>query len=139
MYIQSTKYDGFIYKNVSYHSGTKAIFNGKCFINQTETTLINQPIVYLYTEKTDVYFQHEDIVYHCSSWDFKNRIVKIIADTNIPTLSEKTEVFYWTDDMVTKTIWYVVIMAVGTLFYARIVIWILATIIWYSSTFKNNK
>lgn len=144
MYINSSRYDGFIYNNISYHSGTKAIFNGKCFADKTEMTLINQPIVYLYTEKTNVYFQHNDIVYHCNSWDFKNRIVKIIVDTNIPTTTttmttNKTEVFYWTDDMITKTMWYVVIMIVATLFHARVALWILVTIIWYTSTFKNNQ
>lgn len=134
----NAKYYHFTYKNELYHSGTKLIFNGKCFLGQNETILNNQMVTWLYDQGGDVYFSDDVNTYTCKQWNFVKRIVQIVPDVglSIPT-EQKTEV-YWTEDMVTKTLWYIIIMLVAVIFYERIGIWILATIIWYTSTFKKK-
>ena len=136
----NVKGHSFTYKHTPYSSGTKLIYNGKCYLNEREVVLNNQIVTYLYDQNGEVHIQNNNNVYTCPSWEFTNRIVKIVADIKsiqapIPT---KTE-FYWTDSMVVKTIWYIIIMLIAIIFKDCIGIWILATIVWYNSTFKNNK
>lgn len=135
----NAKYDSFTYKNELYYSGTKLIFNGKCFLGQNEIVLNNQMVTWLYNQGGNVYFSDNTNTYMCKQWDFDKRIVQMVIDTTASTTTEQKAEFYWTDDMVTKTIWYIIIMLVAVIFNDRIGIWILATIIWYASTFKNKK
>lgn len=132
------KWYGFTYKNTPYSSGTKLIYNGKCHLEDSEIILNNQIATYLYTQNNKVYFEYDNKIHTCLSWEFTNRIVKIVIDKKQiqGPQTQKTE-FYWSDDMVTKTLWYIVIMIVAIIFKDCIGIWILATIVWYSSTFKK--
>lgn len=134
----NAKYDCFTYKNKLYYSGTKLIFNGKCFLGQNETILNNQMVTWLYDQGGDVYFNDDINTYTCKQWDFVKRIVRIVPDVALSTPTEQEAEIYWTEDMVTKTLWYIIIMLVAVIFYERIGIWIIATIIWYTSTFKKK-
>jgi hypothetical protein len=128
----------FDYKGRFYNSGTKFIFNGKCLLDGEEVVLNDAICEYLYTENLLRHFKYNENIYTCRWEDFEWRIRGVIEDkVEQPVVQQKTEI-YWTDDMVTKTIWYVVIMLAATLFYCRIGLWILATIIWYTSTFKKK-
>ena len=141
MYVPNSngKYYQFNYKDKFYNSGTKFIFNGKCFLNGKEVVLDNQVCEYLYTEKLLRHFKCNGNIYTCKWEEFEWRIRGIVEDKiKQPQMQQETK-FYWTDDMVTKTIWYIIIMFVATFFHDRIGIWILATIIWYTSTFKKKK
>lgn len=132
------KWYSFTYKNQSYSSGTKLIYNGKCYLNECEVVLDNQIVTYLYNQNNKTYFKDNSITYTCLPWEFTKRIVKIVVDTKPVSAKEETE-FYWTNDMVVKTIWYVIIMLAAVIFKDCIGIWILATIVWYNSTFKKKK
>lgn len=141
------KCDYFTYKRQSYYCGTKLIYNGKCCIHDVETILNNKVVTYLYYENGKEHFQdNNNNIYTCPIWEFEKRIVKIVKDT-APTLKststfvpekQQTEI-YWTNDMVAKTLWYIIIMLAAVIFKDCIGIWILATIIWYNSTFKKKK
>lgn len=133
-----TKWDTFTYKNKSYVSGTKLIFNGKCFLNGKEITLNNNVVTWLYDQGGDTYFNDDNYTYTCKLWDFEKGIVQIINNTNTTTRVTQTTEFYWTDDMVVKTMWYIIIMLFGVFFYDRIIIWIFATYVWYTSVFKKE-
>lgn len=142
MYVNlDARCDYFTYKNDVYYSGTQIMYNGKCNINDYETTSHNQVVTWLYCENGKHYFTHNNIIYTCPTWELKSKIVKIVYNpkeqVNMQTKSQKTEI-YWTNDMVTKTLWYIVVMLAATMFYDRIGIWILATIIWFNSTFKKK-
>ena len=133
------KYVNFLYKDQIYNSGTKLLFNGSCYINNEEINFNNEVVTWLYAQNGDEHLLYNGAVYTCPSWGFKNKIIKIVYDTPTVIQSEnpKKEV-YWTDSMVAKTLWYIVIMLAATIFKDRIVIWIFATIIWFTSTFNNN-
>ena len=134
----NVKHYSFLYKKQSYPSGTRLIFNGKCYLNGREVTLNNKEVTWLYNQKSYSYFTDGIETYTSDRWYFVDKVVNIVENIPVASQIEEKSVFYWTDEMIIKTMWYVVIMAVGTLFYARIFIWIFATIIWYNSTFKNN-
>lgn len=139
MYGANYKLTSFVYKNDTHPSGTKLIYNGRCFINGKETELKNKIVTWLYNKDYDVYFSTNEVVYTCPCWEFKNHIVKIINDKphTFNNSKQKTEI-YWTNDMVAKTLWYIVVMLAAVIFYDRIAIWIIATIVWYTSTFKKK-
>lgn len=137
-YNPNAKWCSFTYKNTSYSSGTKLIYNGKCYSNENEVILNNQIVIYLYNQDNKTYFKDNNNTYTCPPWEFTKRIVKIVVDAK-PISVKKEPEFYWTNDMVTKTLWYIVVMLVAVIFKDAIGIWILATIVWYSSTFKNRK
>jgi hypothetical protein len=132
------KWYSFTYKNQLYSSGTKLIYNGKCYLNEHEIILNNQIVTYLYDQNNKTYFQDNNKIYTCSPWDFTKRIAIIVTDIKPAPVKQETE-FYWTDGMVVKTIWYVIIMFVAVIFKDCIGIWIFATIVWYNSVFKNKK
>lgn len=137
-YNPNAKWCSFTYKDKPYSSGTKLIYNGKCYLNESEVILNNQIVTYLYNQNGKTYIKDGDKTYTCPSWEFTYKIVKIIVDANQPPVIQKTE-FYWTDDMVSKTLWYIIIMLVAVIFKDCIGIWIFATIVWYNSVFKNKK
>lgn len=141
MYLNpNAKWYSFNYKNKPYSSGTKLIYNGRCCLNENEIILNNKIVTYLYSQNNKTYFQDNSNIYTCPPWEFANKIVKIVVDTKPIQTSIKQETeFYWTDSMVVKTIWYVIIMLAAIIFKDCIGIWILATIIWYNSVFKNKK
>lgn len=137
-YDPNVKWYSFTYKNKPYSSGTKLIYNGKCYLNKNEIVLNNQAVTYLYNQNGETYFQDNNKIYTCPSWEFAQRIITIVNDEKLTLVQEKTEI-YWTNSMVTKTLWYIIIMLVAIIFKDCIGIWILATIVWYNSVFKNKK
>jgi hypothetical protein len=132
------KYYKFYYRNKFYEAGTKFIYNGSCLSDGKEVFLNNQVCEYLYVENLTTYFKCNENIYTCKWEEFKWHICGIIEEKIEPPPIMQETVFYWTDEMVTKTIWYIVIMLAATIFYDRIGIWILATIVWYISTFKKK-
>lgn len=140
MYNCNLKLVNFVYKNHSYPSGTKLIYNGHCYLNNMEIYINNEIVTWLSNESDGVHLLKDGATYICPSWEFEKRIVKIIDDNSKIQASDnkKTEI-YWTDDMVAKTLWYIIVMLVAIIFKDCIGIWILATIVWYNSTFKNKK
>ena len=138
MYINwDAKWYSFNYKNTPYPSGTKVVYNGRCCLNENEITLNNHVVTFLYDQGDKTYFKDNNNIYTCLLWEFSNHIVKIVVDKKPEPVVQKTEI-YWTNDMVAKTLWYIVIMVVAIIFKDCIGIWILATIIWYNSTFKKK-
>ena len=137
---QNEKWNSFTYKNKSYPSGTNVVYSGKCYINECEIVLHNQIVTFLYTQYNKAFFNNGNTLLSCPSWEFSNKIVKII-EPNIKTTetAQQESVFYWTDDMVVKTIWYVIIMLAAVICYGRIFIWLIATIVWYNSVFQKKK
>lgn len=136
MYNYNIKLSNFVYKNHVYPSGTKLIYNGNCYLNGNKVYLNNEIVTWVSNQNDGVHLLKDNVIYTCPSWEFENRIVKIIIDKK--PVTQKTE-FYWTNDMVAKTLWYIIIMLVAIIFKDCIGIWILATIVWYNSTFKKNK
>lgn len=134
----NAKWYSFTYKRTPYPSGTKVVYNGKCYLNDKEIILNNKIVTFLYDQDDKTYFQDNNNIYTCLLWEFSNRIVQIVVDRKPEPVSQKTEI-YWTNDMVAKTLWYIIIMLAAVIFKDCIGIWILATIVWYNSTFKKNK
>jgi hypothetical protein len=138
----NTKWNYFTYKKETYLSGTNLIYNGECFLNEKVIMLNNVPVTWLYSQNGRDYFTSNGLIYACQSWELNYRIVKIISTTSLienrQCVTKQKGEFYWTEDMVTKTFWYIAIMIAGVFFHARIGIWIFATIIWYVSTFKKK-
>ena len=129
--ISDIKFTCFTYNKKSYPAGTKFIYNGKCISNGEVTILNNEAVSFMYGYKSNQYFQNESNIYMCPDNEFINNIVKIGVE------SPKQE-FYWTDSMVVKTIWYIIVMLFAIIFKERIGIWIFATIVWYCSVFKKK-
>ncbi len=127
----------FTYNNKVYQAGTKVAYSGPCILNNNRIIVNNLLVSFMYYDGGYVYCQNGDDIYKFLNNEFEKNIVRIVTDYNKAPPVAKEE-FYWTDDMVTNTIWYVIIMLVGTIFYDRIAIWIIATIIWYFSTFKKK-
>jgi len=135
---KNTKILGFAYKNKVYNSKTKVLYNGKCILNEKEIVLNNAVVNYMYSDGRHEYFRDDNNIYMCHLGNFTKNIVSIVIDENKNLPIKTTEEFYWTDEMVMKTIWYIIIMLLAIIFNERILIWIFATIVWYSSTFKKN-
>lgn len=135
---EHTKIGTFSYKNKCYHNGTKILFNGKCILNGNEVFLNNVIVSFMYSQGKYKYIKYNNNVYMCPWQSFEKSIVKIVTDENKAPPVKAKEEFYWTDSMIAKTIWYVLIMLIATIFHERIGIWILATVVWYFSTFKNK-
>ena len=135
--VNNWKVASFTYNNKVYQAGTRVLYNGPCIVNNNRTVVNNVAMSFMYYDGEYVYCKNGDAVYSFTNEEFKKNIVRILLDENKAPPETKSE-FYWTDDMVTNTIWYIIIMLVGTIFYDRIAIWILATIIWYFSTFKKK-
>lgn len=136
----------FEYKNKFYTSGTKVLFKGKCFLGDKEVYLSNVVVEFMYTDNGWV-FKYDDNIYVYKSnkhtpefWQkqLEGCIVEIITDQSQISHKQKTKEVIWTDGMVAATIWYVVVMLFATIFYARVGIWIIATIIWRSYINKNK-
>jgi hypothetical protein len=75
-----TKSDNFFYRKELYDSGTKVVFNGKCYLGKSEVMLDKQIVTFLYTEKTTTYFQDISYIYTCDMVYFQNHIVNIVRD-----------------------------------------------------------
>lgn len=133
----------FEYNNNNYPSGTKVLYNGVGFLNDKEILLSNVVVEFLYQE-SGWCFKYNNNIYRCKDYNYEKYIVKIIYDKQ-NDMVQRSEVnkhtakeVVWTDGMVTATLWYVFIMLFGTIFYARIGIWIFATIIWWNYIQKNK-
>ena len=125
------------YNKEFYPNGTKFLYKGNGIYNNVETSLDNVEIVWLYYERPYCYFQYGNNVFKCMYQEFKNGIV-CVSPSNITKTHKKTKEIIWTDGMVTATIWYIIIMAIATIFYARIPIWIIATLMWCGYMKKNK-
>ena len=138
MYIlQNTKIGCFTYNNKVYQSNTKILYNGICICNQNAIIINNKIVSFMYYDGQYIYFKDDNSVYKCTLTDFNKNIVQIVSDENKAPPKTNNEI-YWTDSMVSKTIWYILVMIVATLFHERIGIWIFSTIVWYLSTFKKK-
>ena len=137
VYNYNLKLGFFIYKDRTYRTGTKFVYNGTCYLNNEEVYFNNEIVTFVRIDN-DVRMLKDNIEYTCSYYDFENKIVRIITEPpkEIQANDNKKE-FYWTDDKVVKTLWYVVIMVVSIIFKDFILIWIFATLIWYGSVFKK--
>ena len=127
--------------NNVYHKGTKFKYTGLCHTENGDVTLNNATCTFLYADFDKYYFDYNNEVYFCDknklAWNFRGFIQEYKAK---PIQQQPTEEWTeWTEDMIVKTMWYVLIMIVAILFKEVIGIWILATIVWYKSTFKKNK
>jgi hypothetical protein len=129
----------FVYKNKVYQSGTQILYNGPCILNGDYIFLKNTIVKFMYYQETYAYFNDNNNVYMCPDLKFEDNIVQIVnVENNASSTSNKNKEIYWTDSMVAKTIWYILIMALFTIFHGRIFLWILATVVWYNSTFVNE-
>lgn len=138
MYNYNIKLVNFVYKNQSYPSGTQLIYNGSCYLNDREVYLNNEIVTWLMNDHDGVHLLKDGTTYICPSWKFERGVVKIVYNPKHTQIKQEPG-FIWTNDMVAKTIWYVIIMLVAVIFKDCIGIWILATIVWYNSVFKNKK
>lgn len=132
------KFTWFKHNGKIYNSGTKLIFNGMCFVNGSMIFLNNKIVTFEYEKQYISYFKYNNIIYSCPCNEFSKKIVKILSNAKIANNTNKKPTFYWTDEKVSKTLWYIIIMAISIIFNDRIIIWIIATVIWYVSVFKNN-
>lgn len=127
----------FTFNNKVYQAGTKVIYSGPCILNDNAIMVNNLAVNFMYYDGMYVFCKNGNTIYKFLGSDFDKNIVMVVADGNKSPPVTKEE-FYWTDDMVINTIWYVIIMIISSLFYDRIGLWILATVIWYFSTFKKK-
>lgn len=142
----NTKWNYFTYKKETYLSGTNLIYNGECLLNEKVIMLNNVPVIWLYSQNGKDYFTNNGLIYTCPSWELNYRIVRIVPKViieetkteNRQYITKQNNEIYWTESMVTKTLWYIIIMLVAVFFNERIGIWIFATILWYTSTFKKK-
>lgn len=160
-------YKWFRYNGHSYNERTKLIYNGTAHESyNTSINIVNEEVIFIKRfhvgYKNSIYsFLYNGKLYSCDEKEFLNGIVSIGVDSNnkknLPSKgkimqdlndnkpvtqeycnsSEKEEEIIWDDWMVAKTLWYIVVMAVGVLFNARIGIWIAATYFWWKTTIKN--
>lgn len=134
---QNWKVGCFTYNNKVYQAGTQIVYSGPCIVNNNKLIVNNLIVSFMYYDGVYVYCQNEDNIYKFLNNEFRKNIIAIITDYNKAPPNTSSEI-YWTDDMVAKTIWYIIIMLIGAIFYDRIAIWIFATIVWYFSTFKKK-
>ena len=152
----------FVYNDVLYNKGTKVKFTG--IIEKYHNIVLNfveEEIEFLRLQQNaccvwEAYIKYKDEVYWCTEKEFIDGIVSIGIPINqnrykrqedqkqidtakeyYTTYEEKPKEIIWDDWMVAKTLWYIFIMALATIFHGRIGIWILATYIWYTTTIQN--
>ena len=131
----------FYYKTKLYQKGTRLVFTGHCSYKDKEIYLENVAVTYKLSFESNAFFYDDNNnIYMCNKYIFENCIVRIIEDENKSETSknEVSNEFYWTDDSVASTLWYILIMLFATIFNERIFIWIFTTFIWYNSTFKKK-
>lgn len=127
----------FNYNKQFYPSGTKFIYKGIGIDNFGHSILLNnEEIIWKYYKNRNCYFLYNNKMYQCPFQKFKDGIIGLAHETTVNITPQKEE-FYWTDEDVSKTIWYICIMLFAIIFHDRIFIWILATFIWYRSVFKK--
>lgn len=119
-----------------HYSGTKFIYKGKCMIDGKTIYLDKKICVFLFHQKY-YYFEVDGKVAHCDRLNHYN-VYGILPPDNKNQMQEKRE-FYWTDDIVINTIWYIIAMLISTLFRDRIGLWLLITWIYYDATFRKKK
>lgn len=133
--------DYFEYKGVKYGIGTKVLVTDLCY---------GQTIAMFYGWKS--YGSFKDSRFDCgiSVNDINTRIIKVTEpvywsppepkqDSKKSSIFTRTGSGSWQsdDDVTYGLIWYIVIMLVGTIFNDRWVIWICATLIFFS--WKHKK
>lgn len=155
----ATTYEFFKFNGNTYKRGTKVKFTGRIEkAPRIEIDLVEEEIIFLFTKRLyqfvwSTYVEYKDVVYWLKDSDFidgivavgvqednnKNPNVKQIDSTKeyYTVYEEKQKEIIWDDWMVAKTLWYIVIMLFATIFYGRVGIWILATVIWWNTTIKN--
>ena len=124
----------FVYNNKTYNAGTEFIYSGECEANGQKTFLSNQHCKFLYSQDKS-YFQVGDTICSCHTFNFTQNLVSVIEYVQ----PQEKQKFYFTDDEIIKTVWYILLMLVATLFQDRVGLWILLTIIYITTTFCNRK
>lgn len=137
---ENTKLNFFIYKDKSYPSGTKLIFTGYCILNQEKVFLSKKVLTFLYCKGSYDYLKDDNNnIYLCQLLDFEMFIRDVIHHEEKSDVKQENTEFYWTDEDVAKTLWYIAIMLFATIFNDNVGIWIFATIVWGYSVFGKKK
>ena len=150
------KRDYFVYNGITYQTGTALIVTNLMSTNHTNS-LATFEFFDTNTEeyqisicgRTERYSQKRFDEIYKGVWDGCYGVIKPIPESmpkHLQTTPAKPKGKSWTfqdelniDGLLIAWIWYVFIMAVATIFYDRIGIWILASIIFFSYRKKKLK
>ena len=118
----------FLYYNKKYYPiGTEFIYDGKCELNGEKVILNNQKCKFLYCfNGYYCCFQSGENIYKTDLFKYRDCIKQIL----LPEPKKKKSEFYFTDEMVISTIWYIIIMFAGVFFKDRIGLWGLITCVY---------
>lgn len=132
----------FVYKGKKYNSGTTIIIWWTCTfartVMRTNATFIEHDadneryIVEIYGKN---YTYSEDHFYRVLCAVVDNNKVNVSKTPKEHTFSDELSI----DGLLIAWIWYIFIMAVGIIFYDRIAIWILASVIFFNYRKKKLK
>lgn len=132
----------FVYKGKKYNSGTTIIIWWTCTfartVIRTNATFIEHDadneryIVEIYGKN---YTYSEDHFYRVLCTVVDNNKVNVSKAPKEHTFSDELSI----DGLLIAWIWYIFIMAVGIIFYDRIAIWILASVIFFNYRKKKLK
>lgn len=125
----------FKYNNCNYPKGTEFIYNGECEADGVKVRFNNQVCRFLcLADGHRMFFETNGKVFHME-WPPQQKGIQIAST---PRPIEQSE-FYFTDEMVTNTIWYIIVMLAGFILNDRILLWIFATTVYVKCTFfKGN-
>ncbi len=137
------KQNYFVYNGQQYNTGTIITIQFvDCMIKKIYNT--NAKFLYYDTEKKEYvveiygkeHLYEETLFYRCLRGIANYRaasIIETVTSSQKHTFTDELNI----DGLLIAWIWYVFIMAVGVIFYDRIGIWILASIIFFN--YRNNK
>lgn len=130
----------FVYKGKKYNSGTIIIIRWGCTFSRTvmnaqatfiEHDLLNDQYVVEVYGKEHLYSEKQ----------FYSVLCMVVANNKVDTAKEPKEYKIRNelsiDGLLIAWIWYIFIMVVGAIFYDRIGIWILASVIFFN--YRNKK
>ena len=134
----------FVYNNIRYYSGTivKLKHNNSTAKNFMEC---NATFMYVNRNLNRIVVKINDCTYQYPYEDFQKRIIGITKYVNISDATEicpqKRKCTFADeiniDGLLIAWMWYICIMAVATIFYDRIGIWILTSVIFFH--YRNKK
>ena len=132
------KQDHFIYNDRRYNAGEHIQFMffdskiGKSYVTKVKflyyDTLTKEYVIEIYGKE----YSYTENIFHRNICNTTSPIYQS-ASNNKLTFSDELNI----DSLLMAWIWYVFIMAVGTIFYARIGIWVLASIVFFN--YRNKK
>ena len=126
----------FPYKKNYYPKGTEFIYDGECELNGEKVYIHNQKCTFIHCINGNIVcFQTGNNTYQADLFYCSNNVKQILSHMEPQPKQE----FYFTDDMVIKTVWYVFLMLIATLFHERIGLWIFLTLVYVTSTFLKRK